>query len=113
MIHHDIPAHVGIRTKDYKLILFYGRHYDPKREGGPSMSWLKNKKSHLIVPTPVSFELYDMKNDPQEKVNLANDPQYANVLKGLKKKLRDLRKTVGDTDEQYPELKQIIDKALK
>ena len=54
-----------------------------------------------------------MKNDPQEKVNLANDPQYANVLKGLKKKLRDLRKTVGDTDEQYPELKQIIDKALK
>ena len=61
----------------------------------------------------MSFELYDMKNDPQEKVNLANDPQYANVLKGLKKKLRDLRKTVGDTDEQYPELKQIIDKALK
>lgn len=111
MIHHDIPAHLGIRTKNYKLILFYGRHYDPSRYGQKSMTWKKN--SHLIVPTPVSFELYDVVNDPHENVNLANNPKYAKVLKDMKNKLRNLRKNVGDTDEQYPELKEVIDKALK
>jgi N-acetylglucosamine-6-sulfatase/uncharacterized sulfatase len=111
MIHHDVPAHIGIRTENYKLILFYGRHYDDKRYGQKSMSWLKN--SHKIVPTLVSFELYDVKNDPYEMVNLADNPKYAKVLKDMKKKLRELRKQVGDTDEAYPELKKVIDKALR
>ena len=111
MLHHDVPAHIGIRTENYKLILFYGRHYDDKRYGQKSMSWLKN--SHKIVPTLVSFELYDVKNDPYEMVNLADNPKYAKVLKDMKKKLRELRKQVGDTDEAYPELKKVIDKALR
>mgnify|MGYP002596979441 CR=1 FL=1 len=64
-------------------------------------------------PTPVSFELYDVKNDPYEMVNLADNPKYAKVLKDMKKKLRELRKQVGDTDEAYPELKKVIDKALR
>ena len=29
----------------------------------------------------------------------------------MKKKLRELRKQVGDTDEAYPELKKVIDEA--
>ena len=59
------------------------------------------------------FELYDVKNDPYEMVNLADNPKYAKVLKDMKKKLRELRKQVGDTDEAYPELKKVIDEALR
>jgi N-acetylglucosamine-6-sulfatase/uncharacterized sulfatase len=112
LIHHNIPAHLGIRTENYKLILFYGRHYDSSRYGEPAMVWLKDK-SMKIQPTPVSFELYDVKNDPQEKVNLANNPKYAKILLDMKKKLRNLRVSVGDTDQNYPELKKVIDAALK
>ena len=46
-------------------------------------------------------------------VNLADNPKYAKVLKDMKKKLRELRKQVGDTDEAYPELKKVIDEALR
>ena len=84
LIHHDVPAHFGIRTKDYKLIFFYGRHYDNSRYGEPSMAWLKNE-SNKIVRTPVSFELYDLKKDPNEEINVAKDPAYEQVLKELKK----------------------------
>lgn len=112
LIHHNVPAHIGIRTKDYKLILFYGMHYDPSRNGKPSMPPLKDK-SYKIQPTPVSFELYDVNNDPNEMVNLADNPKYKKVFKEMKKKLHDLRISVGDTDEKYPELKKVIDKALK
>ena len=113
MIHHDIPAHIGVRTKDYKLILFYGRHYDEKTMGTPSMWWLRDKGSHKVVQTPVAFELYDLKKDPMEMKNVANDPAYKDVLKDMKVRLAKLREKVGDTDENYPEIKEIIDNALK
>ena len=56
MHHPDRPAHLGIRTERYKLILFYG---DGLNKNGV------NKKN-----SPVSWELYDLKNDPQERHNL-------------------------------------------
>ncbi len=112
MIHHDIPAHLGIRTKDYKLILFYGRNFDPSRRGEQTMWWLRDKVSHKIVPTPVSFELYDMVKDPHEMINLANDPKYASVLKMMKHRLLLKRIEVDDTDNQFPEIKQIVLDAL-
>ncbi len=111
MIHHDIPAHMGVRTEDYKLILFYGRHYDPSRYGERSMFWLKN--SNLIEPTPVSFELYDLKRDPLEMRNVADDPEYATTLKRMKRLLKQKRAECGDTDENYPEIKAIVDAALR
>ena len=113
MIHHDIPAHIGIRTKDYKLILFNGRHYDEKTMGTPSMWWLRDKGSHKVVQTPVAFELYDLKKDPMEMKNVANDPEYKDVLKDMKVRLAKLREKVGDTDEKYPKIKAIIDNAFK
>ena len=111
MIHHDIPAHIGVRTKDYKLILYYGRHYDNSRYGEKSMAWKKN--SNLIEPTPVSFELYDLKKDTFEMNNVAEDIAYKSVLKKMKRLLKAQRKAVGDTDENYPELKRLIDSALE
>jgi len=93
MAHHDNPAHFGVRTKEYKLIFFYGLNY---KKGGPK-------------PTPPGWELYDMKNDPHEMTNLYDDPRYANVVKELKAELVRLRKKYNETDERYPHIQEVID----
>ena len=113
MIHHDVPAHFGIRTKDYKLIFFYGRHYDPSRYGERTMVWEKWGESNLIEPTPAAFELYDMKNDPHETTNLANNPKYAKVLADLKQQLLALKAKVGDSDTSNPEIQKVINENFK
>lgn len=48
-----------------------------------------------------------------EMKNVANDPEYKDVLKDMKVRLAKLREKVGDTDEKYPKIKAIIDNALK
>ncbi|MEJ2703317.1 MAG: sulfatase [Sedimentisphaerales bacterium] len=93
MVHHDNPAHFGVRTKDYKLIFFYGRNY---KKGGPK-------------PTQPGWELYDMKNDPHEMNNLYGDHRYAGVVKKLKAELLRLRKKYNETDERYPQIRKVID----
>jgi hypothetical protein len=39
-----------------------------------------------------------------------NDPKYAPVIKQMKKQLLNLRKEVGDTDEKYPEMQELLEK---
>jgi arylsulfatase A-like enzyme len=41
--------------------------------------------------------LFDLKNDPLEMQNLADDPKYAARIKDLKQKLKQLQKACGDT----------------
>lgn len=41
------------------------------------------------------YELYDLKNDPNEFNNLANNPEYASVLSSLTKQLEKKRKEAG------------------
>ena len=44
-------------------------------------------------------QLYDLKNDPQEKHNLINDPKYKELIEELKKELRDqIEKLPGHFD---------------
>ncbi len=111
MIHHSVPAHIGIRTKDYKLIFFYGRHYDINRYGDYTLGGFS--KTSLIVPTVPGFELYDMRNDPKETTNLAEDPAYAAVMAKLKKELMALKWELGDSDIRNPEIKKIFDANFK
>ncbi len=59
-----------VRTQDYKLIIY---------------------------PIAQQVQLFDMKNDPWEKNNLADDPKYAPKIKQLRAKLKELQKEVGDT----------------
>ena len=75
MAHHLTPAHIGIRTKEYKLILFYGSN-------------IKGVKPS----TPPSWELYDLKKDPTEDNNVYDHPKYAKTIKNLKDKLKHLRR---------------------
>ena len=42
--------------------------------------------------------------------NAYNDPKYAPVIKQMKKDMLNLRKEVGDTDEKYPEMQELLEK---
>ena len=90
MAHHDNPAHLGMRTKRYKLIYFYGCNYQGEYQ------------------TPPGWELYDMKNDPQETKNLYGDPKHSELVKSLKVSLTKLRKKVGDDGSHYPKCEKIV-----
>ena len=69
--------HLGIREDKYKLIYFY---------------------------TVNEWELYDLKNDPQEKHNLANLPTYQLELNRMKKRLTEVKKKYKD-EESAGEMK--------
>ena len=49
-----------------------------------------------------------MKKDPREVVNLYDDPNHADVVVQLKDRLAKLRRRIGDTGEDYPEVEAII-----
>jgi len=74
-----------IRTHRYRLTL-----------------WLKGdfKKEYLFRnPVIDAMELYDYQTDPQEKVSLAHDPEYADIVDNLKTKLLDLLNEQADKAE--------------
>lgn len=70
---HMVKRHYGIRTERYKLIHFY---YDIDE-----------------------WELYDLAQDPQEMRNVYNDPAYQKIRKNMHKRLEEIRKKYGDSDE--------------
>ena len=67
-----VSPHYGVRTDRYKLIHFYD----------------------LID----SWELYDLKNDPDEMNNLIQHPEYEQIVKDLKNKLKELQTKYKDEE---------------
>ena len=70
---HMVKRHYGIRTDRYKLIHFY---YDIDE-----------------------WELFDLKNDPNEMNNIYDDPKYSEIKEQMHKKLSELRVKYGDSKE--------------
>jgi uncharacterized sulfatase len=95
------PAHFGIRTERYKLIFFYGMDYI--KGGRPG--WGTRSEWN----TPPGWELYDLEQDPQEMNNVYGDPNYADVVKEMKKRLKNLREELNETDEKYPHIQKVIE----
>jgi len=84
MKHHANPGHIGIRTKRYKLLFFYGAA----------------EKSDTAA-TPPAWELYDLQRDPKEMNNLYDNPEYAGVIAELKTQLKDMRAKNGEDDPKF------------
>lgn len=93
MAHHDNPAHYGIRTRNFKLIFFYGLPLDAA--------------GALPAPTQPGWELYDLREDPHEKKNVYAEPAHRETVRQLKAELLALKKEVGDNDEEYPALMEV------
>ena len=70
---HMVKRHYGMVTKEFKLIHFY---YDVDE-----------------------WELYDLNKDPQEMMNVYNDPAYAETVVQLRKELKELRVKYKDSHE--------------
>ncbi|MFY0625771.1 MAG: sulfatase [Reichenbachiella sp.] len=104
---HSNPAHFGIRTKDYKLIFFYGRDYMKRNTN--AQEWAHNPESLSNIITPPAWEFYDLKNDPKEMDNKYGDETYASIISDLKSRLGDIRKEVKEDDQQFPEIQKVID----
>lgn len=90
------PAHFGIRNDRYKLIFFYGSplNFDKVSKEATEPAW----------------EFFDLKKDPRELHNAYNDDKYAKVINEMKAELLELKQEVGDTDEEWPVMQEIITK---
>jgi arylsulfatase A-like enzyme len=80
---HNVPAHYGVRAPRYTLIYYYG---DP----------LNMRGAAKFKATPPEWELFDRQKDPEQMVNVYNDPAYQTVVQELTKELQRLRKELGD-----------------
>ncbi|WP_066631860.1 sulfatase family protein [Labilibacter marinus] len=99
---HGNPAHFGIRTKDYKLIFYYGRYYKTKdkiKQDG----W-----GRYDFDTPVAWEFYDLKRDPKEMQNEYNNPNYSSIVDKLKVELANKRTELNEEDNHYPHIQEVI-----
>ena len=100
---HNNPAHFGIRTKDYKLIFFYGTDYKERKEGSYGYDL-------TLFNTPPGWELYDLRKDPKELNNIYEDPKYKEIIIELKRELKQMRKDLNETDLNYPKINKIIER---
>ena len=103
---HANPAHFGIRTTDYKLIFFYGIYYKDTGEGAKLEDW----GNRYAFRTPPGWEFYDLRKDPFEMDNRYRDPEYTEVIVELKGKLKALREELGEIDDRYPQITEVIER---
>jgi arylsulfatase A-like enzyme len=82
---HKVYAHYGIRTEQYKLIYYYA---DALGTAGSEDE-----------PKEPEWELFDLKKDPYEMINVYADPDYARVVEVLEEELYRLQEEVKD--EKY------------
>jgi arylsulfatase A-like enzyme len=85
LAHHYVSAHYGIRTKDYKLIYYYGEAL--------------GQACTIDEPKQPEWELFDLHKDPREMKNVYHDSEYAEIVTQLKDELHDLQKKFGDKPE--------------
>ena len=75
---HSVKRHYGVRNDRYKLMHFY---YDVDE-----------------------WEMYDLKTDPNEMINIIGDPEYSDVLAEMKAELKRLQELYGDSEEAAKQL---------
>lgn len=79
---HAAPAHYGIRTAEYKLIRYYGAGLEVP---GASDRVFEGE-----------WELYDLRHDPDELRNVADDIAYVGVRARLEAKLAEYQRRYRD-----------------
>ena len=89
---HDTkrPAHLGIRSKRYKLIYNYGDGL--------------NKSGTNKVKTTPNWEFYDLKNDPLENMNNINNPKYKSEILFLHNQLKIEKIKMKDYETSIPDI---------
>ena len=103
---HNNTANFGIRTRDAKLFFYYGCDYTDVHNGRR----VKGRDGNRFwKSTPPGWEFYDLRVDPHEMHNRYGDPAYRATIAALKTELQRLRADIGDTDEDHPRIRRIIE----
>ncbi len=89
--HFNVPAHLGVRTRRYKLIHFYDSPLGPDGETPVS-----GARPNVREPF---WEFFDLEADPLEIRNLYDDPDHRRRVAELKGRLRELRAQYGDDQD--------------
>ena len=100
---HQVRRHDGVRTERYKLIHFYGKgghraetrwyQTDPKTTEHRILQMLRKLDyTRDSDPDIDSWELYDLKADPNEVNNIFGQPGTEKITKDLKSMLNKYRK---------------------
>lgn len=92
----DPPTYEEIRDETRSTL--------PDEDSGPTKAWLVGQrnspewKAHFdwVYGKRPRVELYDLKKDPHQAKNVAEDPAYAQVKGGLEKRLMDELQRTGD-----------------
>ena len=91
-----------------KLMFYYDKHYLPQSEF--DKHYWASQYHGIEKETPHTWELYDLRNDPQELHNRYNDPAYKEIIAELKEELQKQRIELNETDANYPEIQAIVEK---
>jgi N-sulfoglucosamine sulfohydrolase len=112
----------SVRTADYKYVLnllpdhYHSNHSDILRKEGAGAYWNSWFEAGKTDPAAAAIieryyvrpadELYDLRQDPLEQNNLANNPDHQELLSEMKGKLERWMKAQGDQrtvfNEPYP-----------
>jgi len=109
-MYFEIGLTRGIKTNDFKYIAFrypkYLTNLMKERQASEAPNHLNatwGNQAYSAMRFYSSYwdpdQLFDLRNDPNEQNNLANNPEYASVLKEMKQKLMIYLK---DFDHPFP-----------
>ena len=91
-------------TEDYRNA-FIPNAWFADTDNGPTKTYMTENRDKdaehrklfdLSFAKRPEYELFDVRNDPDEQINLAYNPEYADVLKALSKQLNDELEATGD-----------------
>ncbi|MEM9160750.1 MAG: sulfatase/phosphatase domain-containing protein, partial [Verrucomicrobiota bacterium] len=121
--HHTYPLR-SVRDKRFRYIrnvypelnFTVQTDHNPKAESHNLwQSWVEAAKSDPSIRKQVMAyhqrpeeELYDLQTDPEERVNLAKNPEYADILKRLRGATNEWIEKSGDTLEQHGKPMEIL-----
>jgi hypothetical protein len=80
----NYPRSESIRTEEWKYIRYFKRTEDPVQDGkycrGTLDNYIKCLSSPFAGEEPVFEELFNLREDPRENINLAGTRTYQNIL---------------------------------
>ncbi len=100
--HSFLPCLLGKTPKDWQKSAYYRYYIEGGEHGTPAHYGVRTKRYKLIYYYKVDeWELFDLKQDPDELQNLYGKPNYAKVTRALKDELYRLKASIGDADQFY------------
>jgi arylsulfatase A-like enzyme len=80
------PFIEGVRTKDWKYLRYF--KFEGKSSGDHYRDHYLEKDADFAGKEPVFEQLFNLKNDPTEKTNLIDNPEYNDILENLRGKCK-------------------------